>query len=125
MSKICQKCKGNGFLRDGEVITLCECCCKKPKQKNQQPTRLSTLAIAGHLISKDRAEQYGSASKNFDDIARLWSAYLDQDLTKSDVSCLLSLLKIARLKRNANHEDSWIDLAGYAALGSEISDESE
>ena len=118
---VCQKCGGNGYTRDADGKTKN---CSNCKCSGEEPvTRLSTLAIAGHLTSKDRDKQYGAADRNFDDIARSWSAYLDRPLTVSDVSCLLALLKIARLKRNPGHEDSWVDLAGYAALGSELSAE--
>lgn len=34
---------------------------------------------------------------------------------------LCTLLKIARLANNPEHMDSWVDLAGYAACGGEIS----
>lgn len=122
---VCQKCHGNGYTRakDGKTKRCknCKCTGEEPTKEKLKPTRLSTLGMAGHLTSKDRNEQYGPADRNFEDIARSWSAYLDRQLTVSDVSCLLALLKIARLKRNPSHEDSWVDLAGYAALGSELS----
>jgi hypothetical protein len=33
---------------------------------------------------------------------------------------MLGLLKIARLRANPTHRDSWVDLAGYAACGYEV-----
>jgi len=33
---------------------------------------------------------------------------------------MMALMKIARLRHNHGHADSWIDLAGYAACGGEI-----
>ena len=41
-------------------------------------------------------------------------------LTAADVAMMCALLKIARLQNMPDHEDSWIDLAGYAACGSEV-----
>ena len=33
---------------------------------------------------------------------------------------MMVLLKVARIKGNAQHADSWVDIAGYSALGGEI-----
>ena len=32
---------------------------------------------------------------------------------------MMALLKIARVKYNPRHADSWVDIAGYAACGAE------
>jgi hypothetical protein len=34
----------------------------------------------------------------------------------------MMLLKVARIKGNTRHLDSWLDAAGYAAIGGEISE---
>jgi hypothetical protein len=49
----------------------------------------------------------------------MWTAYLDHELTPSDVCHMMALLKIARL-RNGPHKDSSVDGAGYLALGAEL-----
>ena len=33
----------------------------------------------------------------------------------------MAWVKMARLAKNPNHKDSWVDIAGYAGLGGEIS----
>jgi hypothetical protein len=33
---------------------------------------------------------------------------------------MMALMKIARLATNPAHEDSWVDLAGYAACGASV-----
>jgi len=43
-------------------------------------------------------------------------------LKPHDVALMMALLKIARLKGNPIHGDSWVDLAGYAACGAESSE---
>ena len=78
----------------------------------------------------DRGLNYGKAEDNFDRIARLWNAHLintglvrnseEALLTAADVAMMCALLKIARLQNMPDHEDSWIDLAGYAACGGEV-----
>jgi len=32
----------------------------------------------------------------------------------------MAWVKMARLAKNPNHQDSWVDIAGYAGLGGEI-----
>lgn len=77
----------------------------------------------------DRGLNYGKAEDNFDRIARLWNAHLintgvidghAQVLDAGDVAMMCALLKIARLQNMPDHPDSWIDLAGYAACGGEV-----
>jgi len=42
-------------------------------------------------------------------------------LRPDDVAIMMALFKIARIAGNAQHEDNYVDLAGYAALAGEIS----
>lgn len=53
-------------------------------------------------------------------IAALWTAYTGTDVTPKDVAMMMALLKIARAKAGSK-PDTYIDLAGYAACGAEIS----
>lgn len=64
---------------------------------------------------KQRGNDYGNPAENFDRIARLWAAYLGHEVSRQDVGMLMSLVKIARLMATPGHEDSLVDLAGYAA----------
>lgn len=82
--------------------------------------RAQLLDKAKEIITKDRAATHGEAEDSFSDIARLWTAYLDRPINSLDVAVLMSLFKIARIKTNSAHEDNWIDLVGYSALGGEI-----
>jgi hypothetical protein len=83
-------------------------------------TRDEALARAQSLVSSERAEQYGSAEENFTRVARLWSAAFGWEVTLADVPLAIDLLKTARLISNPHHLDSWVDKAGYAALGAEL-----
>lgn len=78
------------------------------------------LRTAGNLITGQRAKDYGDAGANFQRIANLWSPILGKDVTPEQVALCMAQVKIARLITSPAHEDSWIDLAGYAALGGEI-----
>ena len=73
------------------------------------------MLIQAANIVKQRGNNYGKPAENFDRIARLWSAYLGREVSRQDVGMLMSLVKIARLMATPGHEDSLLDLAGYAA----------
>ncbi|MBU3262084.1 hypothetical protein KPG71_18845 [Roseovarius sp. PS-C2] len=82
--------------------------------------RLEILERAAQMTTGDRDTVHGSAEKNFERVAALWSAYLDIELSAHDVAVLQALFKIARIKGNPQHGDNWIDMSGYGALGGEI-----
>ena len=83
------------------------------------------LDEAKRLTSTDRQETYGDPYINHKRIADLWSAYLDTEISPSQVALCLCLVKIARLIETPDHLDSFIDLAAYAAISGEISDASK
>ena len=82
--------------------------------------RLDTLKAAAECVCGSREEDYGSPEDNFAVIAALWTAYTGTDVTPKDVAMMMALLKIARAKAGSK-PDTYIDLAGYAACGAEIS----
>jgi|TARA_R110000868_G_scaffold187462_2_gene429988 hypothetical protein len=77
------------------------------------------LKIAKELIQGDRASDYGNKITTHTNIANLWSEYLGHPVSAHDVAICMILLKIARLKTK-HKEDSYIDIAGYAAIAAEI-----
>jgi hypothetical protein len=83
--------------------------------------RQDILDTAKNIITNDRAATHGGAEDSFGTIADMWSAYLGVNITQHDVCAMMVLLKVARVKGNAKHLDSWIDIAGYSAIGGEIS----
>ena len=83
-------------------------------------TRKAVLQKASELITGDRDKEYGDAFTNFNDIAQGWSLILKKQVTREDVALCMAWVKMARLAKNPNHQDSWIDIAGYAGLGGEI-----
>ena len=82
--------------------------------------RYKVLGEASDLIIGDREIEHGQPRHNFRRIAKMWSGYLCQDISPSDVCVMMVLLKAARLRHKLS-DDSFIDMAGYAALGSEVS----
>lgn len=83
-------------------------------------TRADILEAARQAVMVDRAATYGDAEDNFATIAELWSVYTGRSLEAHDVAAMMILLKVARIRGNPQHIDSWTDCAGYAACGGEI-----
>lgn len=84
-------------------------------------TKQDILNIAGDIIAGNRKECYGEAENSFNTIAKMWSAYLNYNVTSEDVANMMILLKVARNASGKYKTDNWIDICGYAALGGEIS----
>lgn len=82
--------------------------------------RQETLEAAIKCVCGERQDQYGRPEDNFKTIAKLWSAYLGYTVSDIDVAMMMSLLKIARIRTGTATDDSFVDLAGYAACGAEI-----
>ena len=81
------------------------------------------LDEAKRLTNADRQDVYGDPLTNHKRIADLWSVYLEKEITPSQVALCLCLVKIARLMQTGDHQDSYIDLAAYAAIGGQLSEE--
>jgi hypothetical protein len=91
------------------------------------------LLKAAELVGGQRATDYGDKYVNHKRIADLWNIWFkesrrgDNILTKCqeihayDVAMMMLLLKIARLMHSPGHQDSHIDIAGYASILEEIS----
>jgi len=81
--------------------------------------REEILKQAEQLINGDRAKDYGDAYQNHWRIAQLWSVILDKDVTVEQVYQCMIAVKLSRLIVTPDHEDSWLDICGYGALGGE------
>ena len=78
------------------------------------------LSEASRLVGVDREKDYGDKVDNHNNIARLWSAYLDVEVKAHDVAIMMVLLKIARTKLGKVSKDTYIDMAAYSAIAGEI-----
>ena len=85
--------------------------------------RSAILAAATDCVCRDRNSTYGEPENGFALIAAYWSAHLDHPVSAADVAVMMALLKLARIKANPAHADSWIDGAGYLACGGELATE--
>lgn len=93
--------------------------------RNQEPV----LAEAERIIHGQRNDDYGKAEDSFRIIAGFWDDYLSNQcctgtkfdgLSAIDVAHMMILLKIARVTTSHGSRDSYVDIAGYAALATEI-----
>ena len=78
------------------------------------------LARASTLVAGDREKDYGDKVHNHNNIAKLWSAYLDVKIEAHDVAIMMALLKVARTKLGAVSKDTYIDMSAYSAIAGEI-----
>lgn len=95
--------------------------------------RAEILEAARTCVCGEREQDYGSPEDNFETIGLLWGTYLraahpelayviaPNSVTANDVAMMMALLKIARIATGKGTADSFVDLAGYAACGGEIS----
>lgn len=82
--------------------------------------REEILDGAKECVLKDRQETHGDPENSFATIAEYWSAHLGVKISATDVTIMMTLLKVARLKVAPGNKDNWVDMAGYAACGGEI-----
>jgi hypothetical protein len=98
----------------------------KAEQQKDEPADVGVIADrAKSLVNGDRQKAYGAPEDNFARIARFWTAYFHNtgrnvEITASDVSPMMRLLKEARLCDTPDHADSHIDLIGYALTGARV-----
>lgn len=88
--------------------------------EDEPQPRAKLLREAEKIITGDRQASYGDATESFNRLAALWTATLGTPVTAAQVALCLIQLKVSRLTASPDHADSWLDIAGYAALGGEI-----
>ena len=77
------------------------------------------LRHAANIVA-ERRTQYGDAPGAMTAIARRWSVTLGHEITPAQAVLCLIDLKLSRLAHDPSHEDSAIDVCGYAALLREL-----
>jgi hypothetical protein len=89
----------------------------------------SAALRAHNLIFNDRNKDYGHPIDDYTATGKLWTIVLNEWLRTyhnlppipdipPDVAILMMIqVKASRLSRNLNHEDGWVDTAGYAGCG--------
>lgn len=75
---------------------------------------------AAGLVSGARAATHGDKQENHENIAALWTGYLEMSITAKDVANMMVLLKVARTKTGEYNPDDYMDAVGYAAIAGEL-----
>lgn len=88
-------------------------------------TRARILDTAKQYVTQDRQATHGKPEDTFGRIAALWSAYLGSPVTSVDAAAMMGLMKIARIKANPKHLDSYVDLCGYGSCAGELASNSD
>jgi len=99
----------------------------------KKTTKLGVLEAAITAVDARGLAYDGRPENNFERIARLWNTHLvnaglldvsvlqnGTGLQPSDVAVMMILMKTARIESKPDHLDSWVDIAGYAACGGEL-----
>ena len=76
----------------------------------------ATLLDQASCIERERQATYGDADKAMAAIAARWSLTLGHPVTPAQVALCMIDLKLTRLARDPGHQDSILDLVGYAAI---------
>lgn len=86
--------------------------------------REDILDTAKSLIVGDRQDSYGPPLQSFTRLAAAMNIVLEgagyPPITPTLAAKLMLALKFSRLSGGDNKDDTWVDLAGYAALGAEV-----
>ena len=77
------------------------------------------LKHAANVVT-ERRTQYGQATAAMATLATRWSGTLGHTITPVQVVLCLIDLKLARLAHDPSHEDSAVDVCGYAAVLREL-----
>ena len=79
----------------------------------------SILKHAADVLA-ERSKTYGAPDKAMAAIAARWSLTLGHPVTPAEVVLCMIDLKLTRLARDPRHQDSMLDIAGYAAVLHEV-----
>ena len=82
--------------------------------------RTEFLTEAENKINGERDSVYGHPLENHQRIALLWQVILGTEISPAEVAMCMLAVKVARLIQTPDHEDSYIDLCGYAAIAGEL-----
>ncbi len=71
-------------------------------------------------VVAERSRAYGAPAGSMELLAKRWSITLGRTVTPAQaVMCLIDL-KLTRLAHDPHHQDSILDIAGYAAVLHEV-----
>jgi len=81
---------------------------------------VGTILARAADVLVDRSKTYGDPRQSMAAIAARWSVTLGHPVSPAQVVLCMLDLKLARLQRDPGHQDSMVDVIGYAALLNEV-----
>lgn len=109
---ICADRHVDATLRHGMLVP------PAPPSTKDDMSREAILDAARAAV-QDRDASYGTPARGIALVAKMWSSLLGTPVTSAQVALCLVALKASRLAHAPTHRDSWVDIAGYAAIGAE------
>lgn len=92
-------------------------------EMNRKSPRMQILWDAGVAVF-ERGTDYGPVAENWERTAKILNgilgAKLNTPLSAADVGMVMIGVKLGRLSHAPDHRDTQVDIAGYAALMSEV-----
>jgi len=97
---------------------------KRPNEPLTAKTksRGGVLKKALETINGERQDEYGAPEDSFQIIADFWTTYLNPGvrITARQVSEMMMLFKIARMKGQKPRVDNYVDCAGYCGIAADM-----
>lgn len=85
--------------------------------------RVECFQKAAHCTCGPRQKDYGDVRPMYDRVSAvkeaLWAG-IDRPWNAVDAIIFMIVIKVCRVVVTNAHEDSWVDIAGYAGLGVEV-----
>lgn len=89
-----------------------------------EPVSIQTLLTAADTV-RGRHERYGDCTDVLGSTMDMFEVYLrlkNGRFNAHDAAAFNIIQKLVRIGSGQNHADNWIDIAGYASLGAEVSE---
>lgn len=83
------------------------------------------LLISTARVIDERGREYGDMRETHDRIARIATDVLGKEISAYDVAIVHHATKLARIRKNPQHLDSYRDGNAYLAFGAELAGASE
>lgn len=94
-----------------------------PRPDTPKTKRAVILAEADRIIHGDREKDYGAPIDSFTRLAAALALVFGHEVTPVQAAAAMIAMKLSRLAGGDYKDDTWVDLAGYAALGAEVRDQ--
>jgi hypothetical protein len=78
------------------------------------------VLIGAAKTAEDRNKEYGTVDECFTRIARIASAFFNEEIDEYKIAMILLFVKLGRIGDNKQYEDNYIDGVNYLAFASQF-----